>query len=237
MSISYSTIKFTIEDRLGHLEFNQPPSNEMTLEFFSELGQVTEEMHQMKDLKAVVISGKGRHFSSGARLTELLEKAGEEEPVRNGSPGSEMQKFLSRNNRSFLWFEEANIPVISAIRGACLGSALEITLFTHFRFCGEDAVFGLPETTFNLVPGIGGISRIVGIAGPATALELALRGNTFSAEEALKLHLVDLILPKKEVVEKAKRFARSLPENYRKEKSALYLKRYLNNLSVESKVN
>jgi enoyl-CoA hydratase len=228
MNTLFTTLSFELNDEIGHLELDQPPSNEMTLTFFSELVRITDRMRKMSEMKALVISGKGRHFSSGARLPELLKLAGDLNTLEPGSPNSKMQKFLNENNRSFLFLEELKIPVISAIRGACLGSALELTLFTHFRFCGEDAVFGLPETTFNLIPGIGGISRIYSLAGTATALELVLRGNTFSAEEALRLHLVDLILPKKEVVQKAIEFVRSLPSDYRKEKSALYLRRFLN---------
>ena len=223
MTITYSTLSFELQEGIGHLQFNQPPSNEMTLAFFSELHEVTDRMRSLNDIKALVISGKGRHFSSGARLTELLALAGDE---ASGKPGSLMQKFLHENNRSFLFFESLRIPVISAIRGACLGSAMEIAFFCHFRFCGEDAVFGLPETTFNLIPGIGGISRIFSLSGAATALEVVLRGNTFSAEEALKLNLVDLILPKKEVVKMAIEFVRHLPFDYRKEKSSLYIHRF-----------
>jgi len=229
MTITYSTLSFVLNDGIGHLEFNQPPSNEMSLAFFSELGQITDRMRSMSEMKALVVSGKGRHFSSGARLPELLSLAKDGNSGKSGAQESQMQKFLDENNRSFQFFEELKIPVISAIRGACLGSAFEITLFTHFRFCGEDAVFGLPETTFNLIPGIGGISRIYSLAGTAIALELVIRGNTFPAKEALKLHLVDLILPKKEVVQRAKEFALSLPSGYRKEKSRLYIRRYRNN--------
>ncbi len=228
MNITYTTLSFELNEGIGHLELNQPPSNEMTLVFFSELSRICSRMRSMSELKALVISGKGRHFSSGARLSELLTLAKDGSSATPGSPGTQMQQFLNKNNRSFQFLDQLKIPVISAIRGACLGSALEITLFTHFRFCGEDAVFGLPETTFNMIPGIGGISRIYSLAGTATALELVLRGNTFSAEEALKLNLVDLILPKKEVVQTAKEFVGSLPSDYRKEKSKLYLKRFSN---------
>jgi enoyl-CoA hydratase len=224
MPLSYHTLSFALAEGIGHLEFSQPPSNEMTLEFFSEFRTVTERMSGLKEMKALVVSGKGRHFSSGAKLPELLHLAGQ--PAEQGSSETGIEKILEENNRSFLFLEEMKIPVISAIRGVCLGSALEMILFSHFRFCGEDAVFGLPESTFNLIPGIGGISRIYALAGTATSLEIALRGNTFPAEEALRLGLVDAILPRKEVVRMAVEFAKALPFNYRKEKSKLYIRRF-----------
>jgi len=228
MTTTYTTISFELIDGIGHLQLNQPPSNEMTLDFFSELAQITDEMHSVSEMKALVISGKGRHFSSGARLTELIPTTWDGKTGTAVLSGSEIEKFLERNNRSFLFLENLEIPVISAIRGVCLGSALEIALFTHFRFCGEDAVFGLPETTFHLIPGIGGISRIAALSGIANALEIVLRGNTFPAEDALKMNIVDLILPRREVVQRAIEFVKSLPADYRKEKSRLYLRRYIN---------
>ena len=221
----FKTISFEFNDGVGHIILNQPPSNVMNLLFFRELSDLVEEIKGMTTLKALVISGTGRHFSSGAQLDELLSLVGNGESGGPGINNHKLQNFLDRNYKTFLFFENLEIPVISAIRGVCLGSALELALFSHFRFCGEDAVFGLPETTYHLIPGIGGLSRISALAGRAKALELVLRGNTFPAEKALQYHIVDKILPKRMVVQFAVSFARSIMPNYRKGKSILYLKK------------
>jgi enoyl-CoA hydratase len=221
----YNTIIFEFTDGIGHMIMNQPPSNMMTIEFFSELGQIVEEMKKMTELKAVVISGQGRHFSAGAQLDELLNLVDVERSRDHGIKNGNLPEILNKNFETFLFFEKLNIPVISAIRGVCLGSALEFALFTHYRFCGEDAVFGLPETTFNLLPGIGGISRVAMLSGRSKALELVLRGNTFPAEEALRIKIVDKILPKKKVVGQAIDFAGSIMNGYRKGKERLYLQK------------
>jgi enoyl-CoA hydratase/carnithine racemase len=221
----YHTILFDFTDGIGHIVINQPPSNIMTVTFFLELGMLVEKIKNMPSLKAIVISGQGRHFSSGAQLDELLSLVNGAPLPAQGVRGINLPDFLKRNFETFLFFEKVNIPVISAIRGACLGSALEFALFTHYRFCGEDAVFGLPETTFNLLPGIGGISRVAILSGKSRALELVLRGNTFSAEEALKLKIVDKILPKKKVVELAIDFAASIMNDYQKGKEKLLIRK------------
>ncbi len=221
----YSTLIFEFTEGIGHIIMNQPPSNMMTLEFFSELGMLAKEIKEMQDLKAIVISGQGRHFSSGAQVDELLNLVNGNLINNRGDESNNLTDFLNRNFETFLFFEKINIPVISAIRGACLGSALEFALFTHYRFCGEDAVFGLPETTFNLLPGIGGISRVALLSGKSRALELVLRGNTFSAEEALKMNIVDKILPRKKVVEIAIDFAGSIMNGYRKGKEKLFIQK------------
>ena len=224
-SQQYRTILFDFTDGIGHIVMNQPPSNIMTVEFFLELGQLVEKLKNLDGLRAMVISGQGRHFSSGAQLDELLNLVNEEHTLDHRERVNFLRDFLKRNFETFLFFEKVNIPVISAIRGACLGSALEFVLFTHYRFCGEDAVFGLPETTFNLLPGIGGISRVALLSGKSRTLELVLRGNTFSAEEALKLKIVDKILPRKKVVEIAIDFAGSIMNDYRKGKERLFIQK------------
>jgi enoyl-CoA hydratase len=197
----------------------------MTVEFFLELGLLVERLKKLDDLKAIVISGQGRHFSSGAQLDELLNLVDGKHSYDQDNRVINLSDFVNRNFETFLFFERVNIPVISAIRGACLGSALEFALFTHYRFCGEDTVFGLPETTFNLLPGIGGISRVALLSGKSRALEMVLRGNTFSAEKALKLNIVDKILPKKKVVELAIDFAGSIMNEYRKGKEKLFIQK------------
>ena len=125
------------------------------------------------------------------------------------------------------FFEDAEIPVVAAIRGVCIGSAFEFALLCHFRICSEDAVFGLPESTFNLLPGLGGIRRITRLAGKATALELALRGRTFGAAEALKWDSstgsylnVRSGIASVSIID-------SVATGYKKEKRSLYLYRYL----------
>ena len=213
------------------LEMNQPPSNLMSLRFFSELEGMVSEMKRMNGLEALVISGAGRHFSSGAALDELFSLVDDKESNNPEQAISPMLELLTRNNISFLFFEQAQFPVITAIKGVCLGSAMELALFSHFRFCSEDAVLGLPETTFGLMPGIGGISAISAISGQAIAIELALKGNTFTASEAKDFHLVDALFPKKEVIPAAVEFAKSIMRGYRKEKRPLYLQR-INQLMI-----
>ena len=224
MNRTLNTISFCNHDGIGLLEMNQPPANRMTIEFFNEFNDLVDQMRNMPELKALVISGKGRHFSSGANLEELLDQAVANE-IRNEPPkGNNLKSFSEKNSCSFLFLEEAQIPVISAIRGVCIGSAFELTLFSHFRFCGDDAVLGLPETTFNLMPGLGGIRKISSLCGQSKAIELILRGSTFGAVEAMQNHLIDLIIPKRKVVEFSIAFAKSVMDNYQRQKAPLYLR-------------
>ncbi len=223
----YSTIHLVFDEGIGLLELNTPPSNTMTMEFFAEFASVLEFIRAHTEFRALIISGRGRHFSSGADvpvlLREILEKA---ETDKNGKL-TKVPDFLSSNYKSLLILESFNIPVISSIRGVCLGSALELALFSHFRLCGEDAVFSLPEASFNLVPGLGGIYKLCCISGQALALDRVLRGSTFTAEDAFKYRIVDKLVPKKVLLATATGFAREVMQDFRIEKRALYVKKYL----------
>lgn len=213
------TLQWTIENSVGRLVMNQPPSNTMTIAFFRDLGRLLEELTARPEKpRAIIISGSGRHFSSGADIGELLNLADE---------GT-----LQANSRTFLMLEQLNIPVIAAIRGVCLGSALELALFCHFRICSDDAVFGLPESTYNLMPGIGGTAKVSALAGKAKALEIVLRGNTFPASDALDTGLVDAIVPKKKLMDFAEDFALAIPGGYDGTGRQVCIHKYLKPLHV-----
>ncbi len=149
----------------------------------------------------IVIRGEGRHFSSGADLEDLFEMLREEEvPEGCGSAGSSL---LVEHLDSFRYFQRCEVPVVAAIRGVCLGSALELALFCHRRVCGRGSVLGLPESTFGLIPGCGGVSMLTSLAGCGRSMELILSGETFSAEDAFRWNIVDLVCGKDDVLREA----------------------------------
>ncbi len=213
----FHTIEWSVVDGIGNLVMAQPPSNGMTLEFFGEMTKLKNILIRKSDLKALIISGKGRHFSSGSNLDELLFEI---------SGNADAEGFLKSNYLTLNFFETLPYPVISTIRGVCLGSALELALFSHFRFCAEEAVLGLPETTFNLIPGIGGIHRFAHLSGKVNALDYILSGRTFDAQTALDLGVVDLVVPRQELKQRATDFAQWLPEKYIPGMRKVYLERY-----------
>ena len=222
MKLVKQTLSFSFSDGIGFIELTQPPANQMTTEFFSEFNDLVDDLRTTKDLMAIVISSKGRHFSSGTNIEELLDYWNKNDS-KSLNAIENWNSLSEKNYRSFLFFEQSNIPVVAAIRGVCIGSAFELALYSHFRFCGEDAVFGLPETTFNLMPGLGGIRKLLPLCGEARTIELALKGNTFGADRAVCYNLVDKIVPRRQVFEFATIFARKVMLNYKKQKKTLYL--------------
>ena len=194
---------YNVRDDIGHIELNNPPSNGMTRFFFSELKRITREIASRIPPRGIVMYGRGRHFSSGADLDDLIGAIRE----RDAGP------LLLDNLDSFRFFEDLPVPVIAAVRGVCLGSGLELALFCHARICGAGSVLGLPETGFGLVPGCGGILNLAALAGRRRALEAVLTGASFGAEEALAWNVVDAVVPRKDVVESAVRLMEMIHEH------------------------
>jgi len=222
-----NAIQYQLHEGTGHLILGQPPSNTMFPGFFEEFDQAIDRILNDRHIRALVISGNGRHFSSGADLPALFSEIQKNTAVDSRERLIQPPDFMLKNYRSFMKLESMTIPVISAIRGVCLGSALELALSCHFRFCGEDAIFGLPEATFNLIPGLGGVRTLTAVTGKAKALEFILSGKTIPATEALNIGIIDRIFPKREVVKNSLGFAMNIMQGFHKEKNKIYLRKYL----------
>jgi enoyl-CoA hydratase/carnithine racemase len=201
------TINWKIENSIGHLMLNQPPANTMTQLFFDELSILIRETIPQSDIKALLIYGNGRHFSSGAEPFELKKRI-----IKNLSsvlPG-ELPDFLVENTKTFMALEKLPIPSFAAIRGTCLGSAMELALFCKYRICADGAVLGFPETTFGLMPGCGGSIKLPRIIGKARAMELIISGRNFSATEAYNWGIVHKIANRKTIIEETLNLAAEL---------------------------
>lgn len=208
----FHSFSWYIEDGIGHLEFSAPPANTMTTLFFNEFAVWISSFATDPELKAILIYGSGRHFSSGADLTSLLDQISNLTELKPGAPEAmpHMQN-LYLNYNSLITLSSLEIPVIALISGVCIGSAFELALHCHFRLSSPEAVFGLPESTFGLMPGLGGCQRMASLAGWAVTVELALKGNTFSAHDAHKFGIIDALVPKKELLSRGTGLAMMVP--------------------------
>jgi enoyl-CoA hydratase len=192
------TIDWKIENDIGHLVLSQPPANTMSRLFFEELALLTRDILPRAEMKALIIYGKGRHFSAGADHYDLRNRIIENLPA---DFPNELPFFLKETTRSFNFIENLPIPTFAAIRGTCFGSALELALHCRYRICAEGTVLGFPETSFGLMPGCGGSVKLPAITGLARAIELIVSGRNFSAEEAYEWGIVHKIVHRKFLLE------------------------------------
>ncbi|MEZ5195765.1 MAG: enoyl-CoA hydratase/isomerase family protein [Bacteroidales bacterium] len=148
---SRQPIIWKVESGIGFLEFNNPPGNEMTAAFYDQLELLVSKVIPRSNVKAIIIAGSGRHFSSGADLDSLFKSITKDSYENISNPDTSHPDSLTSNLQAFHFFKQLDIPVIAAIRGVCIGAGMELALFCHFRICAEGAVLGLPETGYGLI--------------------------------------------------------------------------------------
>lgn len=193
MNVTYSS-----DGPVGRVTLSNPPSNTLTHPAFAD-GKELARFLTMPELKAVIVSGAGRHFCAGADLAALRaqarDTAGLAEALAEGKALLDLIRF-------------APVPVIAAIRGSCLGAGLEIALACHFRVAAATAMLGFPESELGLIPGLAG--TLAESVRRGALVRLVLGGGMVSGTEALGLGLVDRAVPVRDVEREAGALAESL---------------------------
>ncbi|MCL1159050.1 fatty acid oxidation complex subunit alpha FadJ [Shewanella inventionis] len=186
------------EDGIAILTMDVPGETMNTLkaEFGPEITEILAEIKADNSIKGLVItSGKPDSFVAGADITMLAACKSEEQA-----------KALSQQGHVvFSELEGLSIPVVAAINGACLGGGLELALACHLRVCSDDkkTMLGVPEVQLGLLPGGGGTQRLPRLVGIATALDMMLTGKQIRPKQALKMGLVNDVVPNSILVETA----------------------------------
>lgn len=135
-------------------------------------------------IKAIVLTGAGdRAFIAGADINELA-SLGPDQGVR----------FALRGQRVLELIECLGKPVIAAINGFALGGGCEIAMACHIRLAATNARLGQPEINLGVIPGFGGTQRLARLIGEGRCMELVLTGDPITAEEALRLGLVNRVV-------------------------------------------
>lgn len=174
---------------------NRPQSlNALNTQTMLELQQFFgNEAPNLQHIKGIIITGAGdKAFVAGADIKEFL--------ALDAGAGAEMAK---RGQDIFFLIERFHKPVIAAVNGFALGGGCELAMACHLRVAGEKAKFGQPEVNLGLIPGYGGTQRLIQCIGKTKAIELLMTSDIINAEEALKLGLVNHVVPAGQEVEKA----------------------------------
>jgi enoyl-CoA hydratase len=151
-------------------------------------------------VKVVILTGAGeKSFIAGADISEF-DKFGSDDAVRFAHKGQEV---LNR-------IEDLGKPVIAAINGYALGGGLEIAMACHLRIASVKALLGQPEIDLGLIPGFGGTQRLSRLVGEGWAMELVLTGDKISAEQGLRIGLLNQVVPPQELMDAAKAMADKL---------------------------
>ena len=177
--MTYEFLAFDRRDEIAILRLNRPDvMNSWNQTMREELRDAVKDLVEDDALRILIVTGTGRAFSAG----EDVRGMGDLSAV--GPKGFRRRVRMIHN--VFDEIEQMEVPVIAALNGVAAGGGLELALSCDFRFAAETARMGLPENNVGLIPGSGGISRLVKLVGPAKAKRLVMTGEIVPAARALE---------------------------------------------------
>lgn len=176
------TLLIEEQGQVARITINRPKYNMINADVLSELGEALDALWDRRDIRVIVVTGSGQHFSSGAELSTFI--AGSAEFVDYARKGARVFRRLS------------DIPkiTIASLKGYVLGGALELALACDIRLASEDVRLAFPEITRGLVPAWGGTQLLTRMIGPSRALGMILTGERVSAADAHGWGLVTKIV-------------------------------------------
>lgn len=194
-------VKLAQEGQIAIITMDHPPVNALDTTTIAELGKLLDEIQRDDTLKVIIITGAGKlAFSVGADIKEIAQS----------KSADEAKTIVSRGRTSINKIEELGKLVICAINGACLGGGNELAMAGDIRIASDKASFGQPEVNLGIIPGFGGTQRLARLVGIAKAKELILTGDIITSQEALRIGLVNKVVPEEEVLEQAKDLAKKI---------------------------
>ena len=202
-------VKLEIEKSYAYITINRPErKNALDGETWKGLEDAAQEVKLTPEVKVVILSGAEDVFCSGLDLKAASTPGGMNLNL-NLRDGVET---LQRISEIYSLYENLPVPVIAAIKKACLGAGMELALACDIRIASSETVFSIPEVTIGLVPDGGGTQRLPRLVGPGMAKELVLTGRKIDAEEALRIGLINHAYPADSLMEKAQELAGEIVE-------------------------
>lgn len=192
--MTYETVLVEKRGRIAFITINRPDKlNALNAKAKHELNDLFKEIQSDPDVDVVVLTGAGeKAFVAGTDIRELTQL--------NESSG----RAFSEGGQAVLnLIENLGKPVIAAVNGYALGGGTELALACHIRIASENAKFGQPEVNLGIIPGYGGTQRLARLVGKGRALEIILTGDQIDAQEALRIGLVNKVVPLAELLKTA----------------------------------
>jgi 2-(1,2-epoxy-1,2-dihydrophenyl)acetyl-CoA isomerase len=202
----YETIVFELNDGVAEVTLNRPERlNAWNQQFGEELRSAMLEDATDPSVRAVLITGAGRGFSSGADLKDMMETAA------SGGPAPDVGELLRKRYHPIITgIRELPKPVIAAVNGPAVGIGCSLALACDLIWAARSAIFGLAFVNIGLVPDGGSTFLVPAAAGKARALEMALLGEPVTAEKALEWGLINRVVDDSNLLPEARELARRL---------------------------
>jgi enoyl-CoA hydratase/carnithine racemase len=189
-------VRLEVEDGVGTIRVDRPKMNALDIAVQEEIRAAAHEATARDDVRAVVVYGGEKVFAAGADVKEMAGMSHAQMVARSGG----LQSALTAVAR-------IPKPVVAAVTGYALGGGCELALCADIRIAGEGATLGQPEILLGIIPGAGGTQRLTRLVGTSRAKDLIFTGRFVKADEALRIGLVDQVVPDDEVYTAAKTWA------------------------------
>ncbi len=172
-----------VRGRVAVIRLNRPAErNPLSVSTLDELEHAFDSLNARAEVSAIIFTGAGDVFASGADIREL----------QRLTPESALD-FARRGQRLFRSIEEAGVQTVAAVNGFCMGGGLDLALACRVRCAAPSAVFAHPGARLGVITGWGGTQRLPRLVGPARALEMFATGRRLTAAEALEFGLVSRV--------------------------------------------
>jgi enoyl-CoA hydratase len=211
--MEYKILKPVVQDGIAVVTISRPEAmNALNTLFYTELNHYLDSITGKPEVKVLVLTGEGKAFVAGADIAEMVHMSPEEGTA-----------FSKLGQRTFDRLENIDIPVIAAVNGFALGGGCELTMACDMRIASNKAKFGQPEVNLGMIPGYAGTQRLSRLAGLGNALYLLMTADMVTAEDALRMGLVQKVTEPDtlmtEVMEIAKKIASKGPKAVKKVKA------------------
>jgi len=194
-------VRYEIKNRVAWLTIDRPEKlNALNRATVAAIEAAAQRAVADPEAGVIVVTGAGeKAFVAGADIAEMaaLDAQG-------------AQTFAGSLARSLAALEDSPKPVIAAVNGFALGGGCELAMACHVRIAADTAKFGQPEVGLGLIPGAGGTQRLQRLTGRGRALDLILSGDTIDAADALRIGLVERVVPAAELTASVAAYAEKL---------------------------
>jgi len=192
--VEYKSFNVEIKDHVAHVQLSRPEAmNSMNPDFWLELPQCMKALDATGDVRAIVLSSTGKHFSAGMDLAVFSNPTFVPMTGDPGRMGENLRRVVLQLQATLSSLEEIRIPVLTAIQGGCIGGALDMVCASDSRYCTEDAYFTIKETELGMTADVGTLQRLPKLMPEGVVRELAYTGRKFTAQEAQQLGFVNKV--------------------------------------------
>jgi enoyl-CoA hydratase len=191
---------------IGWLSFNNPQRrNAISLDMWAGLEDAFSAVQADDAVRVVVMRGAGgKAFASGADISEFGEKRANAE---------QRKQYGEIAERGRAWLNRLDKPLIAMVQGFCIGGGLAVSLSADVRFASTGSTFGIPAAKLGLGYEYAGVAALARLVGPSAARDILFSARLFDADEALRLGLVNFVVPEDELETRVRRYAATLAGN------------------------